>query len=131
MEKKKKHSGVKPDQRLALGKKGEAEAANWLQARGMRILERNFRCPLGEIDIIGEMGEVLVIVEVRSRSSIDWGTPAESVGYRKQQKLRRLAAYYLQHKGKVNSPCRFDVLGLLVNEGGKGPNQIQWIPDAF
>ncbi|MEL7622410.1 MAG: YraN family protein [Clostridiales bacterium] len=131
MEKQGKYSKAKADQRLLLGKKAEAMAVAWLEARGMRILERNFRCPLGEIDIIGEMGGVLVIVEVRSRSSAAWGTPAESVGRYKRQKLKRLAAYYRQCRGKENSPCRFDVLGLLVNEEGLGLSQIQWIADAF
>lgn len=131
MEKQGKCSKAKPDQRLLLGKKAEAMAAAWLEARGMRILERNFRCPLGEIDIVGEMGGVLVIVEVRSRSSAVWGAPVESVGYHKRQKLKRLAAYYRQCRGKENSPCRIDVLGLLVNEGGLELSQIQWIADAF
>ncbi len=131
MDKRRELSGTEPDQRLLLGKKAEEIAAAWLEAKGMHILERNYRCPLGEIDIIGEMGEVLVIVEVRSRSSAIRGTPAESVGCRKQQKLRRLAAYYRQRKNIENKPCRFDVLGLLLNEAGEGFNQIQWIPDAF
>ncbi|MCL1805235.1 MAG: ribonuclease HII [Clostridiales bacterium] len=125
-----KAATAKADGRKIMGRQAEDAAAAWLAAGGMRILERNYRCRIGEVDIIGQMGGVLVFVEVRSRSRVDRGLPAESVDYRKRQKLRRVAAWYLQERGRGDSPCRFDVLSLLYGEN-RSAAQIQWIKDAF
>jgi len=121
------------DRRKALGKKGEDLGAAWLSSKGMRILARNYRCRLGEIDLVGQIGDTIVIVEIRSRSSSQWGTPAESVRYKKRQKLKKLAAEYMCQHGKSNCNCRIDVLGLLFGEhdtAGASP-QIEWYPNAF
>jgi len=130
MDKQVKAAGSVADGRRALGKHGEETGAAWLGARGMRIVERNYRCRLGEIDLVGEIDETLVFVEIRSRSSDNWGTPAESVNYRKQRKLRQLAAWYLGQSGREGSACRFDVLSLLFDEGWENA-KIEWIRDAF
>ena len=116
--------------RMRLGRKGEDIAVAWLEGKGMQILERNYRCPLGEIDIVGMIDGAFVFVEVRSRSSAQWGTPAESVTYGKKRKLRKVAAYYLQQKKRMDAPCRFDVVGILYGAHG-APDRIEWIPDAF
>ncbi|MGI6285102.1 YraN family protein [Neomoorella humiferrea] len=97
------------------GLQGEAAAAAFLENMGYRILERNFRCPLGEIDIIAADGEEIVFVEVRTRSTNAFGTPQESVDRRKQTRLRRLAAYYLNGRGLSGHPCRFDVAAVLMD----------------
>jgi len=118
------------DKRRALGKAGEEAGAAWLESRGMRVIERNFRCRLGEIDIIGEMDNMTVIVEVRGRSSDKWGIAAESVNYDKQRKLRRLATYYMCHMGKADEAYRIDVLSLRYGADGD-PVEFQWIKSAF
>lgn len=98
------------DRRKLLGDSAEAAACELLRAAGYRILERNHRNRWGEIDIIAwESGE-LVFVEVRARSSSDFGTPAESVTRGKRQKLIRMARIYLQEKDVAEQPCRFDVV---------------------
>ena len=116
--------------RRELGKRSEDIGASWLASRGMRIIERNYRCPLGEIDLVGMLDDTLVIVEIRSRTSDRCGAPAESITYRKKQRLRRLASYYLCQKGMINWPCRFYVLGVLCGGDESGP-QIEWFPNAF
>ncbi|MCL2121522.1 MAG: YraN family protein [Clostridiales bacterium] len=118
------------DARQILGRRGEDIGAAWLEARGMRIVERNFRCTYGEIDIIGQIGETLVFVEVRGRSSDQWGTPAESVNSKKKKKLRTLAACYLSRRKMADVDCRFDVVGILYDPAGNEPH-IEWIPNAF
>ncbi|MDR0469205.1 MAG: YraN family protein [Peptococcaceae bacterium] len=118
------------DARKALGKQSEDMGTAWLISKGMRVLERNYRCRIGEIDLIGQMDDTLVIVEIRSRSSDSRGTPVESVTHSKRQKLRKIAAWYLAQKGREDSPCRFDVLGILYSDDGGSP-QIEWITNAF
>jgi putative endonuclease len=119
-----------PDRRKEMGKQAEDTAAAWLESGGMCILERNYRCRIGEIDIIGQMSGDLVFVEVRSRSGVGRGTPAESVNHRKRQKLRSVAAWYLRERGRADRPCRFDVVSILYGEN-KTSAQIQWIRNAF
>lgn len=78
-----------------LGKIGEDFAANLLQLQGYRILERNFRCKTGEIDIIAEKDGEISFVEVKTRRSARFGMPAEAVSTEKQRRMRKTAAYYL------------------------------------
>ena len=125
-----KPMGGDKDQRKLLGKRGEDIGAAWLEAKGMRILMRNYRCRIGEIDIIGQMEGAIVIVEVRSRSSDLWGTPAESVNERKKKKLRQVAAYYLYQYGKEDSACRFDVVRILFGQPDSAA-RVEWFPNAF
>jgi len=130
---KKQTPGVIMDRRKELGKRSEDIGADWLASKGMHIVERNYRCRLGEIDLIGRHDDMLVFVEIRSRSSADRGTPAESVNYTKIQKLRRLATWYLSSNkgsGMDEVACRFDVLGIL-HQGDAEPVQIEWIQNAF
>lgn len=108
------------DHRKQLGEAGEQAAVRLLTGQGYHIVERNWRCRLGEIDIIAKHGEQLVIVEVRTRSTLRFGSGAESVDSRKQQKLRQLALIYLQEKrlpkGQV---IRFDVISVQLLADGK------------
>ncbi|APC08106.1 YraN family protein [Neomoorella thermoacetica] len=97
------------------GQIGEAAAAALLADSGYRILERNYRCPLGEIDIVAAQGEEIVFIEVRTRSSQNFGTPQESVDGRKRLRLRRLAAYYLGSRGLAGRSCRFDVVAVWLD----------------
>lgn len=106
-------TGVSPQQRRAAGNAVEQLAARWLTARGLQLLESNFHCRLGEIDLIMRESDTLVFVEVRYRSHSQFMAPVTSVDARKQRKLLRAATVYLQQRrltGRV--PCRFDVLGI-------------------
>ncbi|NLG86523.1 MAG: YraN family protein [Firmicutes bacterium] len=107
-----------------VGALGEDFAVSFLKRCGYRIIERNFRCRLGEIDIIAQEGNCLVFIEVKTRRSLRFGYPQEAVTLTKQAKLRRVAAYYLQ-RYKKRVPCRFDVLAVNIEEGTAKPELIR------
>ena len=94
----------------ALGDRGEAYAANYLRQNGYRILTRNYRTKIGEIDLIAEDQDTLVFIEVKTRSSVRYGMPAEAVNYKKRQKIIQTAYWYLCVQHRENAICRFDVL---------------------
>lgn len=114
--------------RIALGKYTESLACKHLQARGLVLRESNYRCKLGEIDLIMQDGQTLVFVEVRYRESAEFGNAAESVNRFKQQKLLRCANHYLSVNQQHRSPCRFDVISL---NGPLDQLAVDWIPAAF
>ncbi|QYC39397.1 hypothetical protein Nocox_08865 [Nonomuraea coxensis DSM 45129] len=95
-----------------LGKKGEQLAAIYLEAKGMRIIDRNWRCRHGELDIIAEEGSTLIVVEVKTRSSRSHGTALESVDHRKLSKLRTLAAKWLSTQAHTFDSVRVDVIAI-------------------
>lgn len=99
------------------GAEGEILAAAFLEKRGYRVVARNFKSPYGEIDLIAWEKEMLVFIEVKSRSSTQFGGPAGAVNGHKQEKISRVAADYLQ-KNKLCCPCRFDVV-CIVKEGAQ------------
>ena len=99
-------------ERLSLGKKGEDLAIVQLRALKYKILERNFRCSLGEIDIIAREKDTLVFVEVKTRRTKDFGGPAAAVNARKQRQLSRVALTYLNMKKLPQIPARFDVVSV-------------------
>lgn len=114
---------------LVRGHSAEQTACDYLQARGLALIERNYRTSHGEIDLIMRDAGALVFVEVRFRRSREYGGPAESVDRAKQAKLRASAAQYLQqHRGAAKQPCRFDVVAL---SGAPGQEQIEWLTNAF
>ena len=98
----------------ALGRRGEAAAARYLEFVGYEILERNWVCPAGEADIVARQGDTLVLVEVKTRTGIQKGFLAEAVTPRKRARYEKIAAWYLCDYGEVNIPIRFDVIALLV-----------------
>lgn len=101
----------------AVGTQFEQEAADYLQRNGYQLLEKNFRCRIGEIDLIARDGAYLCFIEVKYRSGISKGYPAEAINYRKIRKITRTAEFYLQlHKLPQNTPCRFDAVIILENE---------------
>lgn len=102
------------DDRKRIGERGEDAAAAYLERAGMTIVERNWRCKSGEIDIIALDGEELVLVEVKTRRGTGKGTPDEAVTPAKQKKYARLARAYIQHAGLRSPNLRFDVIALLV-----------------
>jgi putative endonuclease len=97
----------------ALGGFGEKLAAAHYRARGYAVLERNWRRPTGEIDLICARGATLVICEVKARTGRAHGHPLEAVTAPKQRRLRRLAAAYLRQQGRRWSEVRFDVVSVL------------------
>ena len=116
------------EERLKLGAAGEEAAARYLRKLGARILERNFRSPVGEIDIIARLKKQLLFVEVKTRSSGVFGSPAEAVGPRKQRQIIRAAQWYLQQDNNKNLQPRFDVVSVL-HQGGAFA--IEHFPSAF
>jgi putative endonuclease len=116
------------EERLSLGRWGEEEAVRYLRRQGMKILERNLRTPVGEIDIIARHGKILVFVEVKTRKSDAFGTPQEAVGPFKQRQILRTAQWYLgDGRGKGLQP-RFDVIAVRPSPEGA---RVEHIPDAF
>jgi len=97
-----------------LGERGEDAAAAYLERIGMTVVERNWRCAAGEIDIVALDGEVLVFCEVKTRKGVSKGTPEESVTPTKQRRYRRLADAYIQASALQDVAVRFDVITLLV-----------------
>jgi putative endonuclease len=104
--------------RDALGDRGENVAAKHLRDKGYRIITRNFRCELGEMDIIARDGKTLVFVEVKTRAYDD-PTPEEQVNPGKQQTLTRIAKLYLSRYGIPQPPARFDVVAVVWPNGQK------------
>lgn len=108
------------DGRRKLGMRGESVAADHLASIGYRIIERNWRCPGGELDLIAEDGGTLVFVEVRSRRDTgSFGTPEESVDARKQKRLRELARMYLYRSRAFDRKTRFDVVAVTFAPDGE------------
>ena len=99
--------------RRALGAHGEDCAAAWYRANGYEILDRNWRCRAGEIDIVARRGRMVVVCEVKTRSSDAYGSPAAAVTIDKQRRLRRLGVAWLEAHGLRGAPLRFDVAGVV------------------
>ncbi len=111
------------------GREGEELALKFLKKKGYRIIERNYRCPYGEIDIIAMDSGVLVFIEVKSRSSEAFGVPAESVDARKQRHIIKASTDYMVKNGEVDSPARFDVVSIKTDASGGASTEL--IKDAF
>jgi putative endonuclease len=105
--------------RQGLGQTGERLAAERLVQCGYRILERNFRCRYGEIDIVAEDGDDLVFAEVKTRRGVAYGLPEEAVTARKQQKLIELALYYLDAHACSERSWRIDVVAVQLSSSGR------------
>ena len=97
----------------AVGRYGEEVAARFLREAGFAILERNWRCELGEIDIVARDGTALVICEVKTRRGLDFGSPLEAVTYDKLRRLRRLAGRWLRDHDVRPPTVRIDVVGVV------------------
>ena len=112
------------------GQRAEQLAAEFLSARGFEIVQRNYRRRLGELDIVARSAGVLVIAEVRTRTSAAYGDAAASVDRRKQQRITRAASQLLQrHADLAHLPVRFDVL-VVRDPMGSAP-AVEWIQHAF
>ena len=112
-----------PSARQIIGTDGEDEALRYLRSKGLTLVERNFRCKAGEIDLILREGDTLVFVEVRARADDRHGGAAASITPAKQRRLLRAARFYLQRL-RTLPPCRFDVVAI-------DAGQLAWLRDAI
>lgn len=110
------------------GPEGEEIAADFLKKRGYRILERNFKTSLGEVDLIAREGKTLVFVEVKARAGETFGPPQSAVDIRKQTKISRVALSYLSNMKIEACSCRFDVVAVLKKPDGI---QVELFRNAF
>jgi putative endonuclease len=118
----------RPPARDTLGDRGENVAARFLRNQGYKIIVRNFRCPLGEVDIIARDRDTLVFVEVKTRAYDD-PTPEDQVNTDKRHQLTKAARYYLSRYGQPQPPARFDVVAIIWPSGHEP--QIRHTPNAF
>ncbi len=119
---------MKSSGRMRTGKKGEDIACAYLKRRGYRIVERNYKCPLGELDIVARDGDAIVFVEVKSRRSEEFGDPQLAVGPEKQKKVSRISLTYLKEKHLYPCNARFDVVAIKMLPDGI---TIELIQNAF
>ncbi len=113
---------------IKTGLRGENIALDYLRNEGYIIIERNYRCYLGEIDIIAKDGNILVFVEVKSRRSCKFGMPQEAVGTKKQKKISMIAMFYLHEKNLSDVNARFDIVAVYIDSGAPF---VELIRDAF
>ncbi|KRE83203.1 endonuclease [Paenibacillus sp. Soil766] len=124
-------SRLHKDDRKMLGRQGEELAFAYLLEREYQIVERNWRCRSGEIDIIAEKSNKLIFIEVRTRRpSNRFGTAKESVDYRKQAKVREIAQFYMHRFQKYEQSIQFDVIAVKMSESNTEPNIVH-IQEAF
>jgi putative endonuclease len=116
--------------RVGLGRGGESLAATWLEARGMRVLARNWRCAYGEADLVAEAAGVLVFIEVKTRRGDVMGAPEEAITATKRRRLIATAQTYLVEHDREQQPYRIDVLAIQLSSHGTLV-QIRHYPNAF
>jgi putative endonuclease len=113
----------------AIGRYGEGLATTWLKKKGYTIIARNYRKPFGEVDIIARDRDCLVFIEVKTRRSRQFGTPAEAVTFKKQQQISKVAGEYLSRTGNLDNQCRFDIISIVLDDNQ--PPVIDQIVNAF
>lgn len=120
---------IKRYARHLLGEKAETLAYRTLRSQGLRLIEKNYRCKLGEIDLIFEDKNTLVFIEVRARSSTKYLDPFDSIDEIKQRKLQRTAEFFLINNPKyADYTCRFDAISIDFSESKPS---IKWLKNAF
>lgn len=117
------------DMRSILGRSGEQRAEKYLRRRGYRLVARNYRCPIGEIDLIFLDGKTVVFVEVKTRTNAGHADPQDAVNQHKQKKIGQCARYFLRQTQSEHRVCRFDVLAVVDLEDE--PFRIEHLIDAF
>jgi len=115
-------------QKKELGKKGEDVALRFLKKNGYRVIERNYVCKMGEMDIIAKEKDTLVFVEVKTRTSTTFGPPQLAVNPKKQSQMSKVALHFLKEKNLEDVRARFDVVAILMGARGE---EIELIKDAF
>jgi len=112
---------MKNTQNQTIGRRGESFAAEYLQAKGYTILERNYRTPHGEIDLIAAVGDVIAFVEVKTRASNSLGPPEISITPRKIEHMRNAAEYFIQQHPEMTKDWRLDVITVQLKTGQPAP----------
>jgi len=118
------------DLRKKTGSEGERMAAKYLKRKGYKIIQQNYRCKLGEIDIIAEQNKIIVFIEVRTKHTGKLGLPQYSVDENKRGQISRAALCYIKEKKITNQTCRFDVIAITFPSEKDKPN-IEHIENAF
>ena len=111
-----------------VGKKGEELARDVAMGQGYSIIQSNFRCPLGEIDLILRKEDVVVFLEVKTRRGNQYGEPWESVTSAKQERIKRVATWFVSRQGYADISYRFDVFTIKLD---RKPWQYRWFKGAF
>ena len=109
------------------GSLGEDKAVEYLISNGYKVIDRNYRTKIGEIDIIAMISKILVFVEVKARTSINYGYPYEAVNWKKQDKILKSSFIYIKQKNLSNYQMRYDIIEVYLNEKAK----INHIENAF
>jgi putative endonuclease len=120
--------GDTTDLRSERGRIGEEAVARMYEGRGLRVLDRNWRCPFGELDLVVQRGDLLVVCEVKTRSGVAFGGGYEAVTWSKRRKLRRLAEAFVSERRLTGSRVRFDVASVWLGRRGA---DVELFEDAF
>ena len=123
-------SYLRAGRELSLGQRGEKLAAKYLRRKGYKIIARDERSGLGELDLVALDGQTVVFIEVKTRRSSDFGHPAEAVTHDKQRRMTRLAVTWLKRHRLLESSARFDVVAITWPDGSRTPT-IEHYPNAF
>jgi putative endonuclease len=115
--------------RIEIGRSGEEAAVEFLKQNGYRIIQRNYKNKLGEIDIVAKDDNTLCFIEVKTRTSFTFGYPQEAITLTKQKKINKVAMSYLKQYNLLNNPARFDIISVVLNNQNKF--DIDIIKDAF
>ena len=114
-----------------LGQRGEEAAACFLERQGYEVVERNYRCSYGEIDIIARKDGVVAFVEVKTRTSLNYDSPAAAVNYLKQQKIRTTALTWLQTQERIYEELSFDVVEIMTAGTAAKQAKLRWLKGCF
>ena len=112
----------------AFGERGERIAERWLRERGWRVIQRRFRSGHRDIDLVAERDGLIAFVEVKARTGSQFGDPVQAVDWRKQRELGRSARVWIARHGRNTDAYRFDVIGILIEEGRV---RVRHVEDAF
>ena len=116
------------DEELSLGRWGEKQASRYLRRRRFKIVERNYTCPLGEIDLIAKDGDCLVFIEIKTRRGKSFGYAKEAINARKRRQLSKVALAYMKANNCCDVKSRFDVVAITLSHGKE---EIEVIKNAF
>ncbi len=118
------------DSRKKLGMQGEKLAAKFLKRRGYKITQRNYKCKLGEIDIVAQQDKTVVFVEVKTRRTKEFGPPQYAITAAKKKQISKAALSYIREKNFTEQSCRFDVIAITFSPESRKP-KIEHIENAF
>ena len=118
------------DSRKEVGAKGEKLAVKFLKRKGYKIVQRNYTCKLGEIDIVARQDGTVIFVEVKTRRTQEFGPPQSAITAAKKKQISRVALWYVKEKKFMDQSCRFDVIGITFSPESRKP-RVEHIENAF